>query len=115
MVLIFACSKKDGKEGATTLTFWNGYTGPDREFLEDLVEEFNDTHDDIQIKMDIMPWDTMYQKLSATMSTGDVPDFVVLGTYYAPKFHEEGLMVPIDDILGTKENLDTNLIPDAMK
>lgn len=32
------------------LTFWNGFTGPDRVQVEGLVKEFNETHPDINIK-----------------------------------------------------------------
>src|SRR5450432_1511848 len=38
------------------LTFWNGFTGPDRPGDEALVPQFNDAHPNIQVEMSISPW-----------------------------------------------------------
>jgi len=42
-------------EEKKVITFWNGFTGPDRPALEELVKKFNETNSGIEIKMDIMP------------------------------------------------------------
>ena len=52
----------------TVITFWNGFTGSDRETLEALVKEYNETNDkNIEVQMDIMPWDSFYQKLATAL------------------------------------------------
>src|SRR5207249_354823 len=48
---------------SATLTYWNGFTASDRPVMENNVAVFNATHPNIQIKMDIQPWDTIFQKL----------------------------------------------------
>ena len=35
----------------TTITFWNGFTGPDRPALEKVVKAFNDSHPTMKVEM----------------------------------------------------------------
>src|SRR5207244_13178058 len=56
--------------GPVTLTFWNGFTASDRQFVEQIVNNFNQNHKDVQINMTIEPWDSVYQKLQAGLTTG---------------------------------------------
>jgi multiple sugar transport system substrate-binding protein len=53
---------------------WTGFTGGDRGAYEGLIEEFNATHDDIQVTMEVQPWDTIAQKLPSAWATGQGPD-----------------------------------------
>ena len=64
--------------GKKTVVFWNGYTGPDRPVLEDLVNQYNAANTDIEIKMEIMPWDTLFQKLMPAMIAGYSPDLIAM-------------------------------------
>ena len=58
-----AAAEKAGNGEKTVITFWNGFTGSDRETLEALVQKYNDTNDkNVQVDMNIMPWDSLYQK-----------------------------------------------------
>jgi multiple sugar transport system substrate-binding protein len=61
-------------DGPVELTMWTGFTGGDRGAYEALVEEFNSTHDDIKVTMEVQPWDTIAQKLPSAWATGQGPD-----------------------------------------
>jgi multiple sugar transport system substrate-binding protein len=61
-------------EGKKTIVFWNGYTGPDRPAVEELVAEFNRMYPDVEVKMEIMPWDSLWQKLMPALISGKGPD-----------------------------------------
>jgi multiple sugar transport system substrate-binding protein len=50
-------SSSSGSSGHVTLTYWNGFTGPDEPAVKALVNKFNQTHKNITINMTIMPWD----------------------------------------------------------
>jgi multiple sugar transport system substrate-binding protein len=89
-----------------TITFWNGFTGPDRPTLEALVAEFNETHTDIQVEMTITPWDSLYQTLLSAMSAGEGPDFVGFNYNYVPQYAESGLIMDISDWFEEGSNLD---------
>ncbi len=70
-----------GPEEPVTLTFWNGFTGTDGEVLVDIVNTYNETNGKgITIEMDIMPWDTFYEKLPPAIATETAPDFVLMPT-----------------------------------
>lgn len=63
-----------------TLQFWNVFTGSDGDILRGIVDKYNQTNtDNITIEMDIMPNDTLQQKLPASIATNTAPDLVLFG------------------------------------
>ena len=96
----------------TVLTFWNGFTGPDRPAIEHLVAEFNRTHPDIEIKMDIMPWDTLMQKLLTSMLVAGEPDIAGIHFQYLPQFAKSGVIAALDDLYAS--SLDATAFPPAL-
>ncbi len=71
-------AQTEGSEGGkTVITFWNGFTGSDKDTLEALVQKYNDTNDkNIEVQMNIMPWDSLYQKLATVLPVGEGPDIL---------------------------------------
>lgn len=99
----------------TVITFWNGFTGSDGETLEKLVNEYNETNDkNIQVDMSIMPWDTLYQKLSTTLAVGEGPDIVAMATERIGTYAEPGAFVPVDDAY-TEGYVDEETVPEVLK
>jgi multiple sugar transport system substrate-binding protein len=91
------------------LTFWNGFTGPDRPVVEALVAQFNEENPDIEIEMDIMPWDTFMQKLLPSYIVGQGPDIAGLGAELLPRLVDAGVLAPIDDVF-TETNLTREML-----
>ena len=60
--------------GTVKLTVWTGFTGGDRPGYDQIVKDFNAAHPDIQVTMDVQPWDTIAQKLPSAWLTGSGPD-----------------------------------------
>ncbi|WP_157245002.1 ABC transporter substrate-binding protein [Nonomuraea typhae] len=90
-------SEISGKSRQVTLTFWNGYTGPDRPALEALVKKFNDTHPGVRIEMNIMTWDVLFQKLLPAFTSGNGPDLVAFDDAHIGRFAAKGVLAPLDD------------------
>lgn len=68
-------SDNKGKSGGNVeLTVWTGFSGGDRGAYEAIVKNFNDSHPNIKVTMEIQPRDTIGQKLPAAWATGDGPD-----------------------------------------
>lgn len=108
-----ADSESDGEK--TVITFWNGFTGSDRETLEALVEEYNETNDkNIEVEMSIMPWDSLYQKLSTVLSVGEGPDMVAMATERIGTYAEPGAFVDVSDAYTTGV-VDEAVVPAALK
>lgn len=91
-----------------TLEFWNVFTGSDGDILREIVDDYNETNTDgITINMDIMPNDTLQQKLPAAIATGTAPDFVLFGVEnIAPYVSNDALEDISDfwDVTGLDEN-----------
>ena len=96
MTLVFGgCTA--GGTGAVTLTFWNGFTGPDRPVLEELVAKFNETHPGVRVEMNVMPWDVLFQKMPAAYNAGRGPDLAAFDTARLAMYASRGFLAPVDD------------------
>jgi multiple sugar transport system substrate-binding protein len=89
-----------------TLTFWNGFTGPDRPAVEGLVKKWNDTHPNVQIQMDITPWDSLLQKLPSSLSTGQGPDLMGVSFTYMPQYAAAGYLKDLTPYMQAGSDLD---------
>mgnify|MGYP001434140330 CR=1 FL=1 len=91
-----AGSQASGKK--MTLSFWNGFTGPDGELLTQIVERYNQSNTaNVEIKMDIMPWDQMYQKLPPAIATQTAPDFVLMSPVSSVSYIRNDTLRPLND------------------
>jgi len=81
-----------------TLTFWNGFTGPDRPALEKLVKQFNSSQSKVTVKMTIEPWDVFFQKLLPSFAANKGPDMVAMDSIQLPQYIDKGLFEPVDDL-----------------
>lgn len=84
-------------DGKVVLDFWNGFTGPDGPALQQVVDDFNASQDEIEVKTNIMPWDTLYQKVLTSVASNDGPDIIAMSATRMPQFASEGLFMPLDD------------------
>jgi multiple sugar transport system substrate-binding protein len=97
-----------------TLTFWNGFTGPDRPAVEEITNRFNTANPNIQIQMDIQPWDTLIQKLLSTMSTGTGPDIIGVSFGHMPRYAESGYVMDLTPYMEAGTDLDPANWPPAL-
>jgi multiple sugar transport system substrate-binding protein len=99
---VFAASasgRPAGPSKVVTITFWNGFTGPDRPALEALVKKFNTANaGKVKIDMSIMPWDVFFQKLLPSWAAGKGPDLVAFDAAQMPQYADKGVLAPLDDI-----------------
>lgn len=93
-------SAAPGTDGPVELTLWTGFTGGDRGAYEGLIETFNATHDDIQVTMEVQPWDTIAQKLPSAWATGQGPDLATpnFDPNVVSKYLETNSLLALDDV-----------------
>jgi multiple sugar transport system substrate-binding protein len=101
-----------------TLTYWSGFTGGDGPTYTALVNMFNKTHPNIQVKYVVQPWDSIAQKLPTAMASGSGPDIATpdynVGTIR--EYIANGLIAPIDSLLGSGPNqVSPSIVPAAIK
>ena len=100
------------KSDKVVLKYWNGFTGPDGAALEALVKQFNDSHPNIEVQMDIMPWDSLFQKLLTSMTVGGEPDLAAFSFRNMPEYAKAGVLMPLDDLYGPS-GIDPQTLPPA--
>lgn len=81
------------------VTFWSLFTGRDGEFFDAIIEAFNASHTDIQLKNDMVKFDDYYTKLTAALAAGNAPDLVVCHQGNMLPYVEAGQLLALDDYL----------------
>ncbi|NMA66860.1 MAG: extracellular solute-binding protein [Clostridiaceae bacterium] len=94
------------------LTHWSGFTGPDRPYLEQLIEEFNETSPTTSIELSVMEWDILDQKLTASFATGTGPDFFSYGPEIMGKYNDMGALIDISEIY--EGRVDISILPESV-
>lgn len=102
-------------DGRIVLDFWNGFTGPDGPALEQVIDDFNASQDEIEVKANIMPWDTLYQKVLTSVAGNDGPDIIAMSASRIPQFADEGLFMPVDDFYEDPANETDAITPAAVE
>ena len=111
LILCLAGCRHGGEltaSGVTTIEFWNGFTGPDGKTMEKIVRRFNDSHKDpdgsgqaIQVRMQIIPWGTYYDKVTLSLAYGGAPDVFILHADRLPEYADVNAVITVDDLLKT--------------
>jgi multiple sugar transport system substrate-binding protein len=100
--------------GHVTLTYWNGFTGPDEPAVQALVAQFNRTHPNITIQMSIMPWDAFYEKLLPALAAGNGPNLVAMDTQQLPQYATKNVFLPLTSYYADQANDTSVLVPGAV-
>jgi multiple sugar transport system substrate-binding protein len=104
-------SSGNGSSSGAKLTFWNGFTASDRQFVEQIVKNYNAKSSN-KVDMTIEPWDTIYQKLQTSLPTGQGPDMPALDPSLVAQYASSGLIQPLDDLYGNG-GIDKSIVPKA--
>jgi multiple sugar transport system substrate-binding protein len=100
--------------GKVTLSFWNGFTGPDRAAVEGLVKQYNASQDKVTVTMQISPWDVFFQKLLPSIAAGKGPDLMAMDSVQLPQYASRGVLAPLDDWYDEPTNEADNLVQSAV-
>lgn len=100
---------------AVTLDFWNVFTGSDGDILREIVDNYNAVNtDNITVNMDIMPNDTLQQKLPAAIATNTAPDFVLFGIENIAPYVSNDSLEDISDFWETTGVDKTNFLDNVV-
>jgi multiple sugar transport system substrate-binding protein len=94
----------DGATGAFSppsenveLTLWNPFTGPDGDFFQQIVDDFNGATPECQITVETKVGGEYAAQLEAAASANELPHIIAAGYDALPGHVENGIVVPIDD------------------
>lgn len=94
-------------DGPIELTFWHGLTGPDGPAVQQIVDDFNASQDEIEVITNPMPWDSLYQKLLTSISSSSGPDIIAMSTNNLPEYAAKGALAPTTDFYADTTYMDT--------
>ena len=92
-VSLTACSSSadDGQsKGPVKLTFWHGYTEADGKVLDQIVEDFNASQNDVKVSTQIKPWDVIDDTLLPALSAKNGPEIVAMPAERLPVYADKG-------------------------
>ncbi|MFN8528143.1 MAG: ABC transporter substrate-binding protein [Anaerolineae bacterium] len=83
--------------GATHISFWNGLTGSDGVTLNEMLAQFAQENPDISVTVEMIVWNTLYQKLQTAFVAGTQPDVFLLHASEVPQFASYGVLRDMGD------------------
>ncbi len=83
---------------AVTLSYWNGFTGGDGPFMEELVKQFQAENENITVKSNTIQWADFYQRVPAAVQAGQGPDVGVMHLDQLATHAARNIIVPLDNV-----------------
>lgn len=107
-LLLFGGCGKVLKSQKTQIRFWHGLSGPLGDVLNDMIVEFNRTHDDIEVIVNpISSYNALSQKLMASIQVGKQPDIAQVFESWTAKYLEasDPVLVSIDSLIANDPDI----------
>jgi multiple sugar transport system substrate-binding protein len=79
-----------------TVAEYSSKTGP---YFEEVAAAFEKANPDIDINIQVVPWDTLLQRLTTDIAGGTAPDISIIGTRWLLDFAAQGVAEPVDGYL----------------
>ncbi|MBI5960814.1 MAG: ABC transporter substrate-binding protein [Chloroflexi bacterium] len=86
-----------GSGGGIHISFWNGLTGSDGVTLNEMLAKFAQDNPDISVTVEMIIWNTLYQKLQTAFVAGEEPDVFLLHASEIPQFGSFGVLRDLGD------------------
>lgn len=83
---------------AEVIDFWTPFTGPDGAYMQELVDSYNETNVDYDIRMQVIPGDVYYEKIRTATRTGNGPLISVIHADQIPGLAVAGLLTDVESI-----------------
>ncbi|MCE7791759.1 ABC transporter substrate-binding protein [Salipaludibacillus sp. CUR1] len=82
------------------LNYWVPFSGGDGEYMESLVGQFNDEHEDIEVSMLNIEWEEYYTKLRTAMNSQTGPDVAIAHASRLIELVPGGNVEELDELAG---------------
>lgn len=79
-----------------TAAYYSAKTGP---YLEEMAKEFHAKNPGIDVKVEVVNWDNLLQKLQTDISGGTNSDLSIIGTRWLLDFVKDGQAEPLDHFM----------------
>ncbi|MFD1037213.1 extracellular solute-binding protein [Virgibacillus byunsanensis] len=114
LLLLAACSGDEETSANEESTIKYGYWDKNQEdMLKSLVEEFNKDNPNINITLELTPYDQYFTKLDAAATGGGLPDIFWMNGPNFVKYASNDMIEPIDEKI-SNDDLDTAPYPEGL-
>lgn len=100
-------------DGTVELVFWHGYTEADGDVLEGIVDEFNESQDEVHVTTEINTWDVIDDTLLPALSSKTGPDLVAMPAERFPVYASKKAFVSLDDFYADDANNASDIVEGA--
>ncbi|MCA1983518.1 ABC transporter substrate-binding protein [Nocardioides nematodiphilus] len=104
----------DGASKHVSLTFWHGYTEADGKVLDQIVDDFNKSQDQVTITDVTKTWADIGDTLLTSLSAKTGPDLVALPAENLPIYASKGAFQKLDDFYDSDETKGASLNEQAV-
>ncbi len=91
--LAFAITHARAETVRVTVAYYSAETEP---YFNAMAAQFSAAHPGTDIKIEVVTWATLLQKLRTDIVGGTTPDISIIGTYWLLDFVRDGLAEPLD-------------------
>lgn len=105
----------DESAGPVELTFWHGYTEADGDVLQQIVDDFNASQDEVEITTEVKTWAVIDDTLLPALSADEGPDIVAMPAERLPVYADRGAFVDLSDWYASEESNTGELNPQAVE
>jgi multiple sugar transport system substrate-binding protein len=84
---------------AMELNFWGGWTGPDRDVMAKMVDEYNASQSKIHVTLTTQQWTPLFEKFVVSVRSKSVPDILAMHGPDIPQFAAQGVLEPLDKVV----------------
>ncbi len=112
VVLLTSC-KSALQSDKVKVTFWHGLSGPLGDTLNEMIREFNRTHDDVEVVANpISSYTALSQKLMASIQAKKQPDIAQVFESWTSKYIEAGVLCNLEELMKEDKDFDPNSLND---
>jgi len=106
-VLLFAsCDARRGRK-TRELVFWHTLTGLYKDYLDEIVDEFNSSRDSPKVRaQSMLGYNQIYRKTKLALMSGRLPDIAVAMESMVTEYYPHGVLVDIDRLADESELAD---------
>jgi len=98
--LLFGACGKTLTSTKTQVTFWHGLSGPLGDTLNEMIRDFNRTHEDVEVIANpISSYTALSQKLMASIQAKKQPDIAQVFESWTAKYIQAGVVCPLDSLM----------------
>lgn len=101
--------------GPVELTFWHGYTEADGDVLQQIVDDFNASQDDVKITTEVKTWAVIDDTLLPALSADEGPDIVAMPAERLPVYADRGAFVDLSEWYAGDDSNTAELNPQAVE